>query len=321
MSRAPSQFARYYQPNTFIDRFLTDRERAVDVIVPVIHTNELWTANLYSFYREIPVNRLLIGDGGSTDESLSELAPFPRVSVLDHREFKSLGYSLRKLIEAVETDWFIYLHSDVYLPEDWFDAMAKHQTQYDWFGSAMQHTVMVEYNIDFGERPWAGSQMGRTKAFRPGIDVIDDDFVYRQEDFVLADIVRRAGGVEGRVAETFHYHQTIHKPSPTARKITAVKLDLAMSREEEVRTWLTQAKGIVKYLEPQGEWLIRELAESVYRLIQLGEVTQKEFEKWIEATNPAWIPYLRRGLRRKRLKGAFTALEQSVGSLVRRVMK
>ena len=313
-----SIFRAYFESRPFVDRFAVEPHRAVDVIIPVIHTNELWRANLLSLYREIPIHTLLIADGGSTDSSIEVVKTFPRVRVLDHRAYESLGYSLRGLIEAVETEWFVYVHSDVYLPPGWFDTMASQQETYDWFGSAMEHTVMVQYSNDFGERPWAGSQMGRKRVFESGIHAIDDDYVYRQEDFVLADIVKRAGGKEGKVGETFHFHQTIRKPSPTARRITSVRLELEMSRSEEVRTWMTQAKGIVKYLEPDGEWVRREVANGVHRLIELGELTQEEFEEWTSRTNPAWLPHVRRGLLRLRLKKALLGTERRLRNLLGR---
>lgn len=58
--RLNSIFREYYADKPFIDRFATEPARAVDVITPVIHTNELWQANLLSFYREVPVHKLLI---------------------------------------------------------------------------------------------------------------------------------------------------------------------------------------------------------------------------------------------------------------------
>lgn len=311
-----SIFEEYYVPQPIVDRYLDDGARGVDVIIPVIHTNELWRANLISIYREVPVHELIIADGGSIDGSIDVLCEFPRVRVLDHRAYRSLGMSLRLMIEAVATEWFIYLHSDVYLPPGWFDVMTQHQGEYDWFGSAMQHTILLEYPNDFGERPWAGSQMGRKKVFDAAIGTIDDDFVYRQEDFVLAEIVKRGGGREGRVADTFHYHQTILKPSPTARKIKSVKLDLEMSQKEEIRTWNTQARGIVKYLRPGSPWLEHELAVSVHRLIELGAVTAGEFEAWTSSTNAAWLPHLRSGLRRRKVRWLFTTAERAVKKLI-----
>ena len=290
--KSDSIFRRYYTSEPFQDRFLTDPEDAVDVIIPVVHTNELWESNLYSLYREIPINRLLIGDGGCIDDSLEIVSKFPRVEVFDHTSYVSLGYSIRKLIEAVGTEWFIYLHSDVYLPDGWFDTMKRHQDEYDWFGCPMQHTVMVEYQVDYGERPWAGSQMGRKAAFQEGLARIDDDYVYRQEDFVFANLVKKAGFKEGRVDDTFHYHQTMHKSSPWLRTVKSVKINVEMSRDEEVRTSVMQARGLIKYLEPTNPWLVAEIGGCLNQLQKLGELDWAEFRQWVAETNPAWLPYI-----------------------------
>ena len=283
-----SIFRRYYEEVPFVDRYESDAERAVDVIVPVVHTNELWRANLLSFYREVPIHKLWIADGGCIDDSIEIAEGFPRVEVLDHHEYKSLGYSIRKMIEAVEMDWFIYVHSDAYLPPGWFDVMEAHQSEYEWFGCPMQHTVMVEYDNDYGVRPWAGSQMGLKRAFDTGLDHIDDDYVYRQEDFVFADIVKKAGFREGKVAETFHYHQTIHKPSPWMRKVKSVAFELEISPEEEIRTSLMQVKGLVKYLDPDP-YHVPGIVVDIDHLQELGVMTWAEFTQWVKETNPAWL--------------------------------
>lgn len=311
--RLNSIFKEYYSDKPFVDRFIAEPTRAVDVIIPVIHTNELWETNLLSFYKEIPIHKLLIGDGGCIDDSISIAEKFPRVQIFDHRSYQSLGYSIRKLIEAVKTDWFVYIHSDAYLPPGWFDAMQKHQAEYDWFGCPMQHTVMVEYNVDYGERPWAGSQMGRKKAFESGLSGIDDDYVYRQEDFVFADIVQKAGFKEGRVTDTLHYHQTMHKPTPWVRKVNSVRFDMELSREEEIRTWMMMGKGIIKYLQPSNDFLISVASISAEYLIRNKELTWGDFRQWIRKTNPKWLPYIRRGLLKKRLENRLRSLARSIG--------
>lgn len=299
MKAEQSIFEAYYQKKPFIDLYESDASDAVDIIIPVIHTNELWKANLLSIYREVPVNRLFIGDGGCIDDSIKIAQEFPRVEVLNHREFKSLGYSIRKLIEEVQTDWFLYLHSDVYLPAGWFEKMKKHKDNYEWFGCLMQHTVMVEYNMDYEHRPWAGTQMGLKKAFEQGIQKIDDDFVYRQEDFVFADIVKKAGYREGKISDTFHYHQTIRKPSPFERKIKSVAISVEMTREEEVRAAVMQIKGLIKYLDPHPGF-VTGIMINMNRLEELQEMKWPEFLEWVKETNSAWYDLLIR--ERKKLK-------------------
>jgi hypothetical protein len=296
-----SIFKEYFSEHRFADRFASAPQHAVDVIIPIIHTNELWRVNLLSLYREIPIARLLIGDGGCVDNSLDIVREFPRVEILDHRKFVSLGYSLRHLIEAVRTDWFIYVHSDVYLPPGWFDTMRGHQRNYDWFGCPQQVTVMVEYRHVDPARPYAGSQMGRKAAFEKGLSRIDDDYVYRQEDFVLADVVTKAGFKEGRIEDTFHYHQVTHRDSAWGRKVKRVDVAVELSRAEEVRSYITQAKGIVKYLDPdvtKAEW-VRENAE---RLHVSGELPWPEFRQWVRETRPEWLAYLPGAGRKERFR-------------------
>lgn len=311
-----SIFKEYYSDIPFRDRFAENSANAVDVIVPVVHTNDFWEANLKSFYREIPISRLLIGDGGCIDDSIEIAKRFPRVTVLDHRSYTSLGYSIRGLIEEVTADWFIYVHSDVYLPAGWFDAMATHQKSYDWFGCPMRHTVMVEYDLDYGPRPWAGSQMGRKSAFTPHLSRVEDDFVYRQEDFVFSDIVARGGFREGKVSDTFHYHQTMRKPTPWSRTVKAVRVEVEMSPEEELRMLTMQGKGIVKYLEPDGEWVITDAVNSVDLLIQKGATTWAEYERWVAQTNARWVPVLKSGLRKRLRRRKVRALLRALRRIV-----
>lgn len=295
MQNEISIFRRYFEDEPFIDRFLDDPDRAVDVIVPVMHTNELWRTNLRSFYREVPVNRLLVGDGGCVDDSTSIAREFPRVEVFDHRSFTSLGYSIRKLIEEVRTEWFVYFHSDVYLPPGWFEDMLPHRERYDWFECRQQATLLVEYPLDRTnvDRPFSGGQMGRKAAFETVLPVIEDDYLYRNEDIIIAALVEQAGHRYGRADDAFHYHQTMYKPSPWGRRVKSVGIEVETSPEEELRTWAMQARGIVKYLEPTPS-LVGEVRNSLIAWDATGEMDWGDFKRWVGRTNPAWLPFVSR---------------------------
>lgn len=297
-----SIFEEYYTPQPITDRYAHDPVSALTVIIPVIHTNELWEQNLISIYREIPVAELLIADGGCVDNSLEVAKKFPRVRILNHHQYKSLGYSIRLMIEEVKTEWFAYLHSDVYLPIGWFDQMKRYQGTYDWYGCRMQHTLMVEYDLDYGERPYAGAQLGKRKVFEQHVSRVDDDYVYRQEDFVFSDIVKRGGGIEGRIDDVFHYHQTMHKVSPTGRKITGVRISVEMNDAEKVRSAEQQLKGIVKYLKPNSPWLINSAIASFDQLTTHGMIRESELISWIKTTDSQWWPIIRSGVFKTRFK-------------------
>lgn len=297
-----SIFKRYYTPEPFEDRFAKNPDGAVDVIIPVIHSNELWEPNLISIYREIPVKRLLIGDGGCVDDTIPIVKKFPRVEILDHTAVKTIGYSERLLIEAVQTDWFIHLHSDVFLPEGWFDVMRKYQSQYDYYGCSERDTVLVEFEGEYGDRPWAGAQFGRTRAFDKGLKVVDDDYIYRQGDYLYRRMIEENGFKEGFVTETFHYHQAMYRKSAWQRKVKGVRIDVESSPGEELRTAETMAKGAVKYFNPP--FMIDAVVLHVNRLEELGVTTWEEFSLWVEKVNPVWTAPLAKRRRRQQMRSA-----------------
>ena len=294
MPETQSIFARYYSDEPFVDRYETHPDGAIDVIIPVLHSNELWRKNLISIYREVPVNRLLLGDAGCKDDTLVVAQHFPRVEIRDHSLFKSLGFSIKHLIQEVETDWFLYLHSDVYLPPGWFDIMRKHQSDYDWFGCPMRITALLDYPLDDRIRPYAGTQMGRKAAFIGGLDKIDDDYVYRQEDWVFAHLIEDRGFRHGRVEDTFHWHQMmprIYGDDRRVRHFNRVKVDVQMTEEEEVFTADTQLRGTVKYLSPDSNQ-ISGARDNFSYLKKKGMLDRKEFYRWVARTNPSWLPHL-----------------------------
>jgi len=286
-----SIFENYYQTTTFIDHYTDHQEGAVDVIIPVIHTNELWETNLVSIYREIPVHRLLIGDGGCIDDSIETAKKFPRVEIFDHRNFTTLGYSLRKLIEAVQTEWFVYLHSDVYLPPNWFEEMREHQEEFDWFECRQRITALIEYEFEKPDRALSGAQMGRAKSLQQVVSKIEDDFLYRNEDIILARLIEKKGYKYGYAEDMFHYHQVMYKQSPWLRKIKSIGFKVELGREEEVRACMMQIKGLVKYLDPY-QARVSEIVFFMERLEELGELTGPEFLRWVNDTNPSWLPLI-----------------------------
>lgn len=286
-----SIFQEYYTNQPFVDRYALDSANAVDVIIPVFHTNELWHINLISIYREVPVRRLLISDGGVIDDSIDIVSKFPRVEVFNHRHFKSLGKCIAELIKEVSSEWFIYLHSDVYLPAGWFDAMLPHTEQYDWYGCPMNITVLTQYRPET-VRPYAGSQIGRKVAFMQGIDRIDDDYVYRQEDFVFNKVVEDAGYKTGKIEDTFHYHQLMYRKSTGYDlNIKSVSVETKTSEAEILRTQDTQLRGIVKYLDPREDIVIGMFQLFSSSMLANNQIGYKSFRQWIKLHNPKWLSY------------------------------
>ncbi len=287
---------RLFSEQAFVDLYQSRPKEAVDVIIPLAHSNELWQVNLFSIYREIPVNRLLIGNANCDPSFVHVAQGFPRVEIFDHSEHRSLGYSIRKLIEEVKTEWFIYLHSDVYLPAGWFEKMAEHKSQYDWFECRQHLTVLIDFPLDytpvFRQRPFSGAQMGRKTAFKKLLPKIEDDYLLRNEDIIIAGMLENEGFRYGRADDLIHYHQVMQRPGHLQlRKIKSVDVQFDLSKEEEIRTSTMQAKGIIKYLQPTP-WLIGEVQASLDNLQRLKVLCKAEFKEWVRSTNPSWLPYL-----------------------------
>ena len=287
-----SIFREYYSDQKFVDKFLISQENALDVIIPLYHTNELWHANLISIYREIPVRRLLISDGGVIDNSIEIVNQFPRVRVFNHRNNKTLGKCIADLIKEVDSEWFIYLHSDVYLPTGWFETMIKYNDRYDWYGCPMNITVLINYRLEEPRRPYAGTQIGRKSAFMEGIDKIGDDFVYRQEDFVFNKIVEDSGFKTGKVDDTFHYHQMMYRQSQGYDlNVTKVNVITNTKESERKRSNEMHLKGIVKYLNPEEPYIIDDFKGHAYSMLKSKEINYHSFRKWIKETNIKWLRF------------------------------
>ena len=288
-----SIFKRLFSEEEFIDRFANDSTHAVDVIIPVLHTNELWYKNLISIYREIPVNRLLLGDGGCIDDTIEIAKKFPRVEVFDHTQYKTLGYSIMQLVKEVQTEFFIYLHSDVYIADGWFDKFYLNTEKYDWFECEQRHVCMVEYDRKFADSRepfgFGGSQMGRKSAFEDIMNDLDDDYIYRNEDIIIRNALQKRGHTWGFDDTLFHYHQLMYKPSPNGRKFKKINIDLEIPREEKFKHWNMQLRGFVKYLQPDASYLREDAIYLKRNLFKHKLVNKYELIGWIEKTNKNWL--------------------------------
>jgi glycosyltransferase involved in cell wall biosynthesis len=94
----------------------------VDVVM-LTKDSERWLEDcLKSVYENVPVNRLIVIDGFSTDGTLGIIEKFNRkhgnVKVI--QEKGSRGKARERGVREVETDWFMFVDSDVILCEDWF---------------------------------------------------------------------------------------------------------------------------------------------------------------------------------------------------------
>lgn len=294
----------------FKDLFEENVNQAVDVVIPLLNSNEFFETNLINWYRQIPIRNLIIGDGGCTDSSLEILSNFPRVNILNQSNLESLGGSIKGMISEVTSDFFIYLHSDVTLPDGWFDAMWKNRSNYDWFECNRKYITAITYSSEKqiknratdNFRPLSGSQFGRKKAFEDILATIDDDFLYRQEDIIFADVLKQAGFKYGCVEETHHWHQLTNKRGELEPNYKSISTEKFADPAWEIETWTKHLKGLIKYSIPIESYHKWHFDYALHKLRSLKSIPP-DLKLFIHQNNPEWSKIHRFSFLRSTLRG------------------
>lgn len=296
-----TQLNEFFLNEIFTDRLLSRDPllEGIDVIIPIQNTNPFFERNLVSIFRELPVSRLIVGDGGCTDESLSILSKFPRVTVLDHKGLSTLGGSLRDLIAAVQTEKFAYLHSDVFLPRGFFEELLKNDLSNSWLESNRNSLVIHENTNDLyfrEERPYSGAQFGDSILLKKAVAQVEDDFLYRNEDLVIRELVIEAGGSYRKVFNLKHLHQSVTKNIENEPALE-VTISRAPDPKWEAKTNVMQYKGLIKYTNPingkEISYLVDHVNSALRTLNNIGALDWNEVTEWVRMTNPSWLPFLK----------------------------
>jgi glycosyltransferase involved in cell wall biosynthesis len=96
--------------------------QAIDVVMLTKNSEHLLDKCLSSIYQNVPVNKLIVVDGFSTDGTLKILGSFNR----KHRNVTVLSLdgsrakAREKGISHVTTDWFMFADSDIVLSKNWY---------------------------------------------------------------------------------------------------------------------------------------------------------------------------------------------------------
>jgi glycosyltransferase involved in cell wall biosynthesis len=94
----------------------------IDVIVLTKNSERLLRECLKSIYSNVPVNRLIIVDGYSTDGTIKIVNEFKERygNVVLIQDKGTRGSARQLALSQVETEWFMFVDSDVILCDRWF---------------------------------------------------------------------------------------------------------------------------------------------------------------------------------------------------------
>jgi len=100
----------------------------VDVVMLTKNSEHLLNACLNSIYGNLPIRRLIVVDGFSTDNTLKIIKEFNKKygNVKIITEKGSRAKARERGIEEVKTEWFMFADSDVILCKDWFKRAEKY---------------------------------------------------------------------------------------------------------------------------------------------------------------------------------------------------
>jgi glycosyltransferase involved in cell wall biosynthesis len=100
----------------------------VDVVIITRNSERMLRECLKSVYANVPVNRLIVVDGYSTDKTLQIVRGFQKKhgSVLLIQDRGTRATARQKGIDHVKTEWFMFVDSDAVLCNNWFKKAEKH---------------------------------------------------------------------------------------------------------------------------------------------------------------------------------------------------
>jgi len=99
---------------------------SIDVVLLTKNSEHILTKCLNALYQNVPVHRLIIIDGYSTDNTLKIIKTYQKHNNITILFDNGTRASARqKGITAVQTEWFLFLDSDVILCNNWFQKATK----------------------------------------------------------------------------------------------------------------------------------------------------------------------------------------------------
>ena len=101
---------------------------AVDVVIITKNSERMLNQCLKAVYENVPVNRLIIVDGYSTDNTLGIVRRFQKKygNVLVIQDNGTRATARQKGIAQVKTEWFMFVDSDAVLCKNWFQKAEKY---------------------------------------------------------------------------------------------------------------------------------------------------------------------------------------------------
>ncbi len=278
----------------FVDRHVNEsKPETNDVIMLTLDAEDFLEKSLYTIYREIPIRKLFVCDGGSKDQTLDILKKFPRVEVHVRPDFKTTGKALEFLLSLVQTEWFVVVDADIELFSGWYDEMCRFKTKYD----ILENSRRIRGFHFYREDNWKLDENCRSLDFCHMVRKtacenfhVDDDYMWRFSDILFRQVVEISGFKYGKINTTSHLHnetESIKYQSDNTKnyeKIVFEEPQHIIADVEKFKQWrIKHAKAIAKYLDPDHPLVKADKGnENAIKILD---------KEWITENAPKWIKY------------------------------
>jgi len=273
-----------------IDRRIKEPDlEPVDAIMLTLDAEKYLEKTLDATYREIPVNKLIVVDGGSKDKTIEILKKYPRTEIYVKPDIRTTGKGFEFLFSKVTTPWIAFVDCAKVPGDRWYNEMQKYKDKYDFFGS--KRIIHYEFEkedtttTDMSKRPLGGPWLIRTESIK-GYHV-DDDYAWRMVDILIRQLVEKNGYKYGAVSSAHHVCYITDEEKYKSDKEKRGTRMVFKEPEVEITNWKNfekrqenARKATVKYLDPELSPYLRNNG-SFLSLMKLDM-------NWVKKTNMKW---------------------------------
>jgi glycosyltransferase involved in cell wall biosynthesis len=294
-----------------IDRRMKEPDlEPVDILMVTLDAQAYLEKCLDTVYREIPVNKVIVVEGGSKDKTVEILNKYPRTEIHVRPDIRTTGKGYEFLLTCATTPWIVFMDADIGIPEGWYDEMSRYRDKYDFFGcKRIMHYEFYRVDttsLDINKRPMGAPWLAKLDCLKNYH--VDDDYMWRATDMLLRQVVEKDGYRFGKVSTTYHYHHTTDNPMyESDKEKRGSRLVFAEPKMEilDKANWEKRQddfrKAVIKYLDP--EFIYPRDDEGLLSGLMILDM------QWIKKTNVKWYRRLqeyrkgRMGRRLRRMAG------------------
>lgn len=205
----------------------------VDVVICTKNSEAVLDQCLESVERELPGNRVIIVDGGSTDKTLA-ISRKHRCEIYVKPEL-NLGQSRMFGFKKVRTEWFAQIDADEVLHEGWWKEMSKHLKEADVIECGRFSLYKIPY-VPRKQRAMFGQDLIK----RSIVDEVDEKRmnVIVNEDEIFRRLIEARGFKWLQLPKILADHYSMYYTVPA--RDPNVKLEV---KQKNVPAWATFEEG------------------------------------------------------------------------------